>query len=187
VTQVSYRRMEDMTPDDAELYIADGIEGARELPDRLLAAVAALKQFQGPIQVSRYEHSLQSATRALRAGESEEYVVAALIHDIGDAYAPYSHGEFVASILKPFVDERICWIIQHHPLFQTYYYAHFTGGDRNARDAYRGHVWYADCVKFCAEYDQNCFDPAYDSLPLESFEPMVRRVFSHARYAADGL
>lgn len=184
---VSYQQMADMTAEDAQLLIADQNEEARELPDRILDSVRQLKEFQGPVQVSRYEHSLQSATRAHQAGEDEEYVVAALIHDIGDHLAPYSHGEYVAAIMKPYVNERVCWIVQRHPLFQAYYYAHHMGGDRNARDAYADHEWYDDCVKFCAEYDQNCFDPEFESLPIEFFEPMVRRVFAKPRYAADGM
>jgi predicted HD phosphohydrolase len=175
--------MSDMTKEDTELVMSDADEDARELPARLLATVAGLDAFQGPVQVSRLEHSLQSATRAARDGRDEEYVVAALLHDIGDHLAPYSHGEYVAAVLKPYVAERICWIIQHHPVFQAYYYAHHMGGDRDARDRYRDHPWYEDCREFCELYDQNCFDPAYDSLPLEHFEPTVRRVFSAPRYA----
>lgn len=139
------------------------------------------------MRVTRLEHSLQSATRAHRDGRDEEYVVAALLHDIGDAIAPYSHGEYVAAVLKPYVSERVCWIIRYHPLFQAYYYAHHLGGDRHARDLYRQHEWYDECVEFCELYDQNCFEVAFDSLPLEFFEPMVRRVFSEPKYAADGM
>ena len=184
---VSYEHMADMTREDAELLSADGDEEAAELPGRILDAVRALKQFQGPLPVTRFEHSLQSATRAHRDGKDEEYVVAALIHDIGDALAPYSHGEYVAAVMKPYINERVCWIVKRHPLFQAYYYAHFLGGDRNARDAYRDHEWYDDCVEFCEHYDQNCFETDYDSLPLEFFRPMVERVFGEARYAADGM
>jgi predicted HD phosphohydrolase len=187
MSTVSYRAMSDMTKQDAELLLADTAEGARELSDNLLAAVLKLRDYQGSLQVTRYEHSLQSATHAYRAGEDEEYVVAALIHDIGDELAPYSHGEYVAAVMKPYVSERVCWIVAHHPLFQAYYYAHLIGGDRDARDRYRDHEWYDDCVTFCADYDQNCFDPDFESLPLEFFEPMVRRVFGEARYAADDM
>jgi predicted HD phosphohydrolase len=184
---VSYEHMEDMTEEDARLLIADGVDEAKELPERLLRAVCALKDFQGPLPVTRYEHSLQSATRAYHDGRGEEYVVAALVHDIGDSIAPYSHGEYVAAVLKPYVSERICWIIQHHPLFQAYYYAHFVGGNRAARDVYRDHEWYDDCLEFCESYDQNCFETGFDTLPLEFFEPMVRAVFGQPRYAADGM
>jgi predicted HD phosphohydrolase len=173
--------MADMTAADLALVNADAAEDAKELPDRLLRAVADLERFQGPLRVTRMEHSLQSATRAHRAGRDPEYVAAALLHDIGDALAPYSHGEMVAGVLRPFVSERVCWIVQKHALFQAYYYAHLDGGDRNARDRYAGHPWYGDCVEFCEQFDQNCFDPDYDSLPLEFFRPIVEQVFARPR------
>ncbi|MBN1530228.1 MAG: HD domain-containing protein [Thermoleophilaceae bacterium] len=183
MARVSYTRMADMTAADLALVNADGDEDAKELPDRLMKAVADLERFQGPLQVTRLEHSLQSATRALRAGKDDEYVAAALLHDIGDALAPHSHGEMVAAVLRPFVSERICWIVEKHGLFQAYYYAHLMGEDRNARDKYAGHPWYDDCVEFCEHFDQNCFDPAYDSLPLESFRPLIEAVFRQPRPA----
>jgi predicted HD phosphohydrolase len=185
--KVSYQHMADMTAEDTQLIIQDGVEEAAELADRLLDSVRLLKNFQGPLLVTRYEHSLQSATRAYQDGQSEEYIVAALLHDIGDHIAPYSHGEYVAAVLKPYVNERVCWIINKHPLFQAYYYAHHLGGDRNARERYRDHEWYDDCVDFCERFDQNCFETDFESLPLEFFEPMLRRVFSEPRYAADGM
>jgi predicted HD phosphohydrolase len=184
---VSYTRMADMTEADLQLINADADEDARELPARLMNAVAELERFQGPLKVSRLEHSLQSATRAHRAGKDKEYVVAALLHDIGDALAPHSHGDMVAAVLRPFVSERVCWIVQKHALFQAYYYAHLMGEDRNARDKYLDHPFYDDCVEFCEHFDQNCFDPDYDSLPLEFFRPLVEEVFGHPRHAADDL
>ena len=187
VTTVSYTRMADMTEADLALINADARDDIRELPNRLMDAVAELADFQGALQVSRLEHSLQSATRAHRAGKDEEYVAATLLHDIGDALAPYSHGEMVAGVLRPFVSERVCWIVQKHALFQAYYYAHLSGGDRNARDKYLDHPWYDDCVEFCEHFDQNCFDPGYDSLPLEHFRPILEEVFSAPRHAADEL
>lgn len=155
-------------------YVAD-------LPARLLHALRELEHSLSGYRVSRLAHSLQSATRAHRGGESEEMVVAALLHDIGDVLAPLAHGEMAAAILKPYVSERTHWIIQHHGVFQMYYYAHHLGGDRNARDAFRAHQWFQACADFCARYDQNCFDPDYESEPLEFFEPMLRRVFAAPR------
>lgn len=179
---VSFTRMADGTKEDyaflAELE-EKYIEG---LPERLLKAVESLKESFSGYQVSRFEHSLQSATRAYRNNESEEMVVACLLHDIGDVLAPYTHGEMVAAILKPYVDEKICWVVKYHGLFQMYYYAHHTGGDRYARDRFIDHPYYQACVDFCEQYDQNCFDPNYDSLSLEFFAPMVRRVFERPRY-----
>ena len=177
VKKVSYAHLSEATPEDMRLLLAWAVEDCAELPNRLLAALRNLDQFEGPLRVTRLQHSLQSATRAFRDDRSREYVVAALIHDIGDELAPYSHGEMVAAILRPYVPEEICWIISRHTLFQTYYTAHLTGGDRNARDRYRDHPLFEACAEFCELYDQNCFDPDYDTLPLEFFEPMLREVF----------
>jgi predicted HD phosphohydrolase len=123
VATVSYTRMADMTEADMALLDADADADARELPGRLMDAVAQLERFRGSLKVTRLEHSLQSATRAHRAGKDKEYVAAALLHDIGDVLAPHSHGELVAAVLRPFVSERVCWIVQKHGLFQSYYYA----------------------------------------------------------------
>lgn len=183
---VSFTRMADGTKEDYEL-LADLEDKFNEgLADRLLSAVESLKDSLSGYQVSRYEHSLQSATRAHRNNESEEMVVACLLHDIGDTLAPYTHGEMVAAILKPYVEEKICWVVKYHGLFQMFYYAHHTGGDRNARDMFKDHPYYQACIDFCELYDQNCFDPDYDSFPLEFFAPMVRRIFERPRYVVVG-
>jgi predicted HD phosphohydrolase len=174
--------MADGTPEDYELLAGLEDEYVERLPDRLLGAVAALEHSLGGYQVSRCEHSLQSATRAQRDGRSDEYVAAALLHDIGDELAPYTHGEMVAAILRPYVEPRICWIVQHHGVFQQYFYGRQTGEDPDARDRHRGHRWFDDCAEFCELYDQNCFDPAYDSLSLDSFESLLREVFAAPRY-----
>ena len=184
---VSFIHMADGTQEDYELLARLEEKFNETLPDRLLAALERLKDSLSGYQVSRYEHSLQSATRAYRNGESEEMVVAALLHDIGDELAPYTHGEMVAAILKPYMSPKTCWIVKYHGLFQMYYYAHYFGEDRNARDQYKDHPWYQDCVDFCDKYDQNCFDPDYPSLSVEFFEPMVRKIFSQPpRFEDDG-
>jgi predicted HD phosphohydrolase len=179
---VAFTRMADGTAEDYALLGRYEEGYVATLPDRLLDALDKLKSSLAGYQVNRYEHSLQSATRALRDGRDEEYVVGALLHDIGDELAPYTHGEMVAAILRPYVRPEVCWVVKHHGLFQMYYYAHHSGGDRNARDRYRDHEWYGACAEFCEKYDQNCFDPASDSLPVAEFEPMVRRVFGEVRY-----
>lgn len=179
---VSFTQMADGTAEDYRLLGELEERYIAELPERLLAAVRELEGSLVGYQVTRFEHSLQSATHAHADGKDEEYVVAALLHDIGDVLAPHTHGEMVAAILKPYVREELCWIVKHHGLFQRYYYAHHQGGDRNGRDRYRDHPWYDACVEFCARYDQNCFDPAFASRPLAFFEPMVHRVFAEPRY-----
>ncbi len=178
---VSFTRMADGTKEDYELLARYEHEYMVGYPDRLLAALENLKHSFTGYQVTRYEHSLQSATRAYRDDRGEEYVVAALLHDIGDELAPYTHGEMTAAILKPYVHPEICWAVKHHGLFQLYYSGRYTG-EANGRDRYRDHPYYDACVEFCEKYDQNCFDPSYDWLGVEVFEPMVRRVVSETRY-----
>ncbi|MBV7334210.1 HD domain-containing protein [Chloroflexi bacterium TSY] len=175
---VGFIHMADGTKEDYELLDRLEEKFNESLPDRLLNALDKLKYSLSGYKVSRYEHSLQSATHAYQNGEDEEMIVAALLHDIGDELAPYTHGEMVAAILRPYISEKTCWIIKHHGLFQMIYYAHFVGGDPNARDRFKDHPWYDDCVTFCEMYDQNCFDPDFESLSIEFFEPMVRRIFS---------
>ena len=120
--------------------------------------------------------------RALKDGASDEMIVAALLHDIGDEFAPLNHGEYAAAILKPYVSEKTYWIIAYHGIFQMYYYAHHLGGNKNARDKFKDHKYFKDTVNFCEKWDQKSFDPNYKSLSLKDFEPYVRKIFSRTPY-----
>ena len=151
---------------------------AAGLPNRVLAHLKLLDGDYGGFPIDRLQHSLQTATRAHRAGESEPYVVMALLHDIGDTLGSYNHPEIAAAILKPFVDDKLHWITEHHGIFQGHYFFHHIGMNRDMRDAFLGHEHFEDTARFCELYDQSAFDPAYDSAPLDFFEPMVRRVFA---------
>ena len=145
--------------------------------DRIIQFMSGLNSTLEGYKVSRLEHSLQTATRALNAKAEDEMIVAALLHDIGDDLAPMNHSQYAASIIRPYVSEKTYWIILHHGLFQTYYSAHHLGGDRNARDKFKDHKYYQDTVDFCEKYDQSSFDPNYKSMSLEDFEPMVKKIF----------
>lgn len=178
---VRFTRMEDGTAEEYAFLSKLEEDYARELPDRLIQALSRLEETLPGYRITRLQHSLQSATRAYDAGEPEEMVVAALMHDIGDELAPAAHSELAAAILRPYVSERVYWIIKHHGLFQTYYYHHHFDKDRNAREALKDHPWYQDCVDFCHHYDQNCFDPDFTSRDLEFFKPLIKRVFSNPK------
>jgi predicted HD phosphohydrolase len=173
---VDFIRMEDST--EAEYKFLDVLEEEYRagLADRLITALNQLEHSLSGYKISRLDHVLQGATRAYRADESEEMILTVLLHDIGDELAPYSHSEMAAAILRPFVSEKLYWIVKHHGLFQMHYYAHFCGGDRNARDKFKDHRWFQDAIDFCQDYDQNCFDPDYDSESLEFFEPLLRKL-----------
>lgn len=151
---------------------------AAGLPDRVLTHLKLLDGDYGGFPIDRLQHSLQTATRAHRAGESEAYVVMALLHDIGDTLGSYNHPDIAAAIVKPFVDEKLHWMCQNHGVFQGYYFFHHLGMNRDMREAFRGHEHFEDTARFCELYDQAAFDPAYESASLDFFEPMVRRVFA---------
>jgi predicted HD phosphohydrolase len=181
-----FTRMEDGTKEDYAIIARFEAPFADALPDRILAHLRSLAGSYGGMLVDRLTHSLQSATRAHRDGRDEEYVVCALLHDIGDMLATNNHADLAAAILKPFVSERNLWIVAHHAVFQGYYFWHHVGADRNAREKYRGHSYFDDTAEFCALYDQCSFDPDYDTLPLEHFEPMLRRVFAAPKWIETG-
>ena len=182
--KVSFTEMKKGTKEDYLLLDKNEKDFANKTADRILKFLSSLTETLEGYQVSRLEHSLQSATRALHAGESEEMIVAALLHDIGDELAPMNHSEYAASILKPYVSEKTHWIVEKHGEFQAYYYAHHLGGNRNKRDKYKGHKYFDACVNFCEKYDQCSFDPNYESYPLEKFEPMVRNIFARKPYSS---
>ena len=185
---VSFTRMKDGTREDYALIYAAERRHAEGLVDRVLDALRALRPKDGegmPLQVDRMEHCLQCATRAHRDGADEEMVVAALLHDIGDELAPYNHCELGAAVLRPYVSERTYWIVKYHGIFQAHYYARHVGLDPDARERYRNSPYYADCVEFCEKWDQESFDPGFQSLPLEFFEPMVRRIFAREPFMND--
>jgi predicted HD phosphohydrolase len=179
---VNFTRMEDGTREEYEFLDHMEDEYKAGLPERIVESLHKLEHSLSGYRISRLEHCLQGATRAHRAGESEEMIVAILLHDIGDELATYSHSEMAAAILRPFVSEKLYWIVKHHGVFQMYYYAHHCGGDRNCRDMYRDHAWYQDAVDFCHNYDQNCFDPDYDSESLEFFAPILQRIMSEPSF-----
>tara|TARA_B100001029_G_C14933375_1_gene378977 strand:+ start:32 stop:589 length:558 start_codon:yes stop_codon:yes gene_type:complete len=181
--KVSFTEMKNGTKEDYLLLEKNEKNYADQTADRILNFMSTLTTTLEGYQVSRLEHSLQSATRAFNAGESDEMVVAALLHDIGDEFAPMNHSEYAASILKPYVSEKTHWIVQKHGEFQTYYYAHHLGGDRYKRDKYKNHKYFKACLDFCEKYDQNSFDPNFKSFPLEYFKPFVKKIFSRKPFS----
>lgn len=150
----------------------------RGLPQWILQNMTLLRSDNHAFAVDRLEHCLQAGTRALRDGRDEEYVVCALLHDMGATLAPKSHGMFAAMILQPYVSQENCWMLSYHSVFQQYYFAHFFGGNRHAREKLRDHPCYRQTIDFCHLYDQCAFDPGYASLQLADFAPMLGRVLS---------
>jgi len=174
---LTFTRIQDTTAEDwATIATRPGTRLFADLPDRLLDAVRFLENVDF-YTVDGLEHSLQAGTRALRDGRPDEYVVAALLHDVGDLVGPRNHAAVAASILRPYVSERTAWIVEHHTVFQFNHFGHHIGIDPDMRDAFLGHPHYDATAEFADLYDSESFDASYGSLPLEEFEPLVRQVF----------
>lgn len=179
--RATFRAMQDGTPEDWNIISGHFRSFARELPDRIMAHLKLLDGDFGGFPIDRLEHSLQTATRAHRDGRDEEYVVCALLHDIGDTLGSFNHPDIAAAMLKPFVSEENLWMVEKHGVFQGYYFFHHLGMDRHLREQFKDHPLYQRTAEFCALYDAPAFDPDYASEPLAFFEPMLRRVFARPR------
>ena len=176
--QATFTEMLNGTEEDYAIIGEHFADFAKALPDRVLKHLSILEGDTGGFAVDRLTHCVQTATRAYRDGRDEEYVVCALLHDIGDTIATANHADLAATMLQPFVSEKNYWIVKHHGIFQGYYFWEYLGLDKNTRDQFKESEHWKDCAEFCAKYDQNSFDPEYDNMSLEEFEPMVRNVFS---------
>lgn len=179
--QAKFREMLEGSKEDWDI-IAEHSKGFNKgLAKRVLDHLRLLDGDFGGFPVDRLTHSLQTATRAHRDGRDEEYVVCALLHDIGDTLGSYNHPDVAAAILKPFVSEKNHWMVANHGMFQGYYFFHHLGLDRNMRDQFKDHPYYEYTAQFCHLYDQSAFDPDYESEPLAFFEPMVERLFAQPK------
>ena len=179
--RATFTRMDQSTAQDWALIAAEFRPFSQALPDRILAHLKLLDGDYGGFPIDRYSHCLQTAKLALRDGRDEEYVVCALLHDIGDTLGCYNHPDIAAAILKPFVDDANLWMVQSHGIFQGYNFFHHIGMNRDMRDMFKGHAHYARTEEFIELYDNPAFDPKGETLPIAEFEPMLRRVFAQPR------
>jgi predicted HD phosphohydrolase len=177
----NFRDMQKSTLEDWKIIGGEFQAFAAGLPDRVISHLNLLAGDFGGFPVDRMTHSLQTATRAHRDGRDEEYVICALLHDIGDTLGSFNHPDIAAAILKPFVSQENFEIVEKHGIFQGYYFFHYLGMDRNLRDQFAGQALYDRTLEFCEKYDAPSFDPDYDSLPLSFFEPMLRRVMARPK------
>ena len=180
--QVKFTAMKDGDKEDYDFLTAHEVAHTRGTADRLLKALVELDEGLSGYRISRLGHSLQAATRAERDGADTDWIVGALLHDIGDIYAPYNHDEYAAAILRPFVREQVAWVVEKHGDFQLVYYGQHVGADPEKRQAHAGHPYFDDCATFCERWDQSSFDPGYDTRPLAHFADRVREVFARTPY-----
>ena len=180
--KVSFKRMDHGSIEDYKLLHSLETKYIKGLPDRILKALLRLDDTLAGYQITRLEHSLQSATRAEADGADIELVVAALIHDIGDELAPENHSQMAACIIRPYVRAEVAWVLEMHGIFQYKYYADKVGLNPDERERWRGHPWFDKCEQFCRDWDQMSFDPDYETKPLSYFEPMLREIFSRPAF-----
>jgi predicted HD phosphohydrolase len=181
--RAGFHAMTEGTAEDWQAISAHFLDHGSRLTERVLDHLRLLSDDHGGFAVSRLEHSLQTATRAARANRDDEYVACALLHDIGDTLCSYNHPDAAVAILRPFVSAENLWMVEKHGIFQGYHYFQFIGLNRDARDAYSDHPCYERTVEFCAEFDQNSFDPSYPSLSLEEFRPLLQTVFTRPQHS----
>jgi predicted HD phosphohydrolase len=180
--QTTFAHLGKSTAEDWATIVGELKPYAAALADRVLNHLKVLEDDWSGLPVTRLTHSLQTATLAYRDGRDEEYVVCALLHDIGDTLGSYNHPDIAAAMLKPFVSPENFWMVQHHGIFQGYYFFQNIGLDPNMRDQFRDQPELFDrTAEFCDKYDAPAFNKDYDTLPLSFFEPMVRRVFAKPR------
>ena len=180
--KVKFTQMKDGTKEEYLLLNKYEKKYTESIADRILKFMYGLNSSLEGYQITRLEHSLQTATRALNDNADDEMIVGALLHDIGDELAPLNHSEYAAAIIKPYVSEKTHWIIEKHGIFQMYYYAHHLGGNKNEREKFKGHKYYIDTINFCENWDQKSFDPNFKSLTLKDFEPYVKKIFNRTPY-----
>lgn len=176
--RATFTHMQDSTQAEWQGIAGEFMQFSKALPDRVMAHLRLLDGDYGGFPVDRLTHSLQTATRALRANRDDQYVACALLHDIGDTLGSFNHPDIAAAILKPFVSEANHWMVQNHGIFQGYYFFHHLGMDRDMREQFRGHEHFARTEEFCALYDSPAFDPQAETLPLSEFEPLLRRLMA---------
>lgn len=180
--KVKFKQMKDGNQEEYAFLDRIEREYMKGTADRLLAQMTELDKSMTGYLVTRLGHSLQCATRAWFDGADADWLAAALLHDIGDMFAPQNHDEYAAIILKPYLREQVCWCVQTHGDFQLIYFGQHVGANPNKRDAHIGNPYYDDCVEFCERWDQASFDPDYPNKPLEFFADMVRDVFARPAY-----
>ncbi len=180
---VGFTAMKDGTVQDYKIIAANDEATAQALPERLIAHLKEMAEDDGAYKISRLEHVLQCATRVHESKADDDWIIAGLFHDIGDILAPFTHGQVAAEIIRPFVREEVCWVVRNHGTFQMFYNVSLTEEERNSRDRFKEHPFYQYAIDFCEKWDQNSFDPLYNSKPLEFFIPIIQRVFTRTPFS----
>lgn len=176
VEPTTFTRMDESTAEQWGVIGGETLKNQPRVAEQFLTMLRQLADITDGFATDQLTHVLQTATLAERGGADEEMVFGALCHDIGKVVSVFNHPAIAAEMIKPYVREDVYFAIRYHQDFQgRHYYEHF-GKDPDERDRHRGEPWYDLAARFADEWDQVAFDPDYDTLPLEHFEPLVRRL-----------
>jgi predicted HD phosphohydrolase len=170
--------MDQCTAEDWAAVFSSDAGWEQRFQTHLVDHLRLLAADRGGFAVDRLTHSLQTAHRAERDGRDDAYLVCALLHDIGDILAPANHADLAAAVVRPWVSDSYHWMVQHHDVFQGYYFWHHVGRDRHARDAFKDHPDYQLTEEFVDRYDMLSFDPDYPTPALDHYEPLIRGFFT---------
>ena len=177
----TFTRMDHSTAEQWAVIGKETSENQARVAENALRMLRSLADITDGFAVNQLTHCLQTATLAERAGADQQVVVASLFHDVGKAIGVPNHPRIAAEILRPYVRDEVFKMILVHQDFQGRHYYHHFGGDPNARDQYEGAPWFALAAQFADEWDQTAFDPDYDTLSLEHFEPLLRSRFAFGK------
>lgn len=119
---MSFTRMDQGAIEDWMAIGAQCAERQSRMPAIIKSMLRRLEEQVDGFAINQLQHGLQTATRALREGASDELVIAALCHDIGKVISIENHPAIAAEILKPYVSQETYDIVRTHQDFQGKHY-----------------------------------------------------------------
>src|SRR6266404_2372525 len=110
----TFTRMDASTAEQWAVIGKETVEHQDRVADRVLDLLRSLAAITDGFAVDQLTHSLQTATRAERAGADEEEVFASLLHDIGKAVSVPNLPETWAGIVRPYLTAAVYHMIPAH-------------------------------------------------------------------------
>ncbi|MEY8872288.1 HD domain-containing protein [Francisella philomiragia] len=174
-----YKSMDESTSDDIK-NVVDGLNkycDADYLVDMYSRLLLKLQDSKEGFPINRFEHSLQSATLAYKDGRELDYVISALLHDVGEIFDPFNHDHIIAELLRNYISDKCYFILKYHTIFQGYNYWDKIGLNKNLREEFKDSPYYNDAVEFIAKYDDKAFSKTYENMTLDEFKPLMKKFF----------
>ncbi len=142
-------------------------------------------------------HVLQSATRAMKTGMSEEIILACLLHDCVLSLIKPDHGWWGAQLFEPYIPEKSAFAIRYHQTLRFYpdpeagyeypdQYFRIFGHDyqppQYIADTYKmlkNHKWYME-PRLVTVNDLYAFDPNA-KVSIDPFQDIIGRHFKQPK------